>query len=96
MSTRTRTSSNAPPRVLFRPKGEVAVLTDAQWIQANAYTPRRDLRSVSEVYTNNARMKATDYSVPRRVCGEHKGIKAEGWHSTAFYTEKYLKSELKR
>ena len=96
MSKRIHSSAATPPRVLFRPKGEVAVLTDAQWVQVNAYTPRRDLRSVSEVYTATARMKSTDYSVPRRVCGEHKGIKAEGWHATALYTDKYKEKELKR
>ena len=96
MSKRMHSSAATPPRVLFRPKGEVAVLTDAQWIQANSYTPKHELMSVRAAYKAGVRMKSTDYTVPRRVCGEHKGIKAEGWHSTALYTDKYLKSELKR
>lgn len=84
---------NNPPRVLFRPKGPVAKLTDAQWTALNsAY---KDV-AISTAYAAQARMKCTDYTMPRRVAGEHKAIKAEGYWATALHTPKMRERELRK
>ena len=84
------------PRILFHPKGEVAVLSDAQWIKANSHTPKHELRTVGEAYASGVRMRSTDYDMPRSVCGEAPAIKAEGYWSTALHTERMRARELKK
>lgn len=85
---------NNPPRVLFRPKGRVAVLTDAQWTALNPAA--RPDTPIGDAYKVQAQMKGTDYSMPRYVAGEHKAIKAEGFWATALHTAKMVKAELKK
>ena len=81
-------------KVLFKPKGG-AGLTEAQWISKFHGSAGFDnKKAVAD--SSHLRCRSADLITPRRVAGEHKGTKAEGYYATCLWTEAMLKREQER
>lgn len=83
--------SRTTTRILFRPKGGRvdATLLDAVWKQSISSS-----QSISEAMQLAGRCKSTDFSLPRRIAGESKAIKAEGYYATRLVTDRMAAKEL--
>ena len=83
--------NKSPCRVLFRPKGGRVdeTLRDAVWKQSIVRT-----QSISSAMQLAGRCKSTDFSLPRRIAGESKAIKAEGYYATRLVTDRMATKEL--